>query len=386
MAPSALAAEPRNELTIVPAVGGTSDIGFGGGYLMSLARVVEGYEPYVFRVENAGSITFKSGHGDFEVPYANDYVVIEFPHVIKGRFGVRFVADFSREQNLTYYGLGNASEIPAGTNPIAERYEYGWTHPRLDFQGRYHASEQVLLTWGLWASYNWMTIRPGSVLYDDMYHGSPEVRRYLHPSERHGVATTFYGVGFDSRDHEVSAHSGQYHILRVELSPGGWDGFPYRFARVNLALRGYVPLERRVTLAVRIIADGLFGDPPFYELSHYDDTYAIGGVKGVRGVPAERYYGKAKLFGNLELRTELFRFHAFSKDNVLGLTGFFDAGRLWLDYKKNPAFDGHGLGLKYGIGGGPRWHAGDSFVLRADAAWSPDAHPVGLYLVAGQLF
>jgi hypothetical protein len=52
-----------------------------------------------------------------------------------------------------------------------------------------------------------------------------------------------------------------------------------------------------VTLALRVVGDLLFADVPFYELSRAVDTYATGGSNGVRGVPAQRYYGKVKVFG-----------------------------------------------------------------------------------------
>jgi hypothetical protein len=105
-----------------------------------------------------------------------------------------------------------------------------------------------------------------------------------------------------------------------------------------------------------------------------------------RGVPAGRYYGKVKVLGNVELRTEIVSFHLFGKSMIFGVTAFFDAGRVWADTSPHPELDGRGVGLKYGIGGGLRLQSESSFVLRADLAWSPDATPVGGYFTVGQLF
>jgi outer membrane translocation and assembly module TamA len=152
-------------------------------------------------------------------------------------------------------------------------------------------------------------------------------------------------------------------------------------------LRGYLPLfSPRVTLAARVVGDVLFGDVPFYELSRAVDTYALGGSNGVRGVPAQRYYGKVKVFGNVELRTRLFDFRLFGKPMTLGAAGFFDGGRVWADTSPHPELDGTKLGLKYGVGGGLRLMSGTAFVLRGDIAWSPDATPIGGYVVAGESF
>jgi hypothetical protein len=38
------------------------------------------------------------------------------------------------------------------------------------------------------------------------------------------------------------------------------------------------------------------------------------------------------------------------------------------------------------VGGGLRLQKDQTFVLRADLAWSPDAHPLGGYFLAGHLF
>jgi hemolysin activation/secretion protein len=135
-----------------------------------------------------------------------------------------------------------------------------------------------------------------------------------------------------------------------------------------------------------MVADLQFGDPPFYELARYEDTFALGGVNGVRGVPAQRYYGKVKLFGNVEARSELVDFDLLKGHYVLGAALFFDGGRLWSSLHPNEALDGSGVGLKYGVGAGLRIRKGKAFVVRADLAWSPDARPLGGYFTAGHSF
>ncbi len=384
--PAAARSGKDHELIVVPVVGGSSDVGFGGGYVASYAQMANDREPFLYRLENAGSVTFKPAGDHLEVPYTDDYLLLELPHVIPKRFRIDTRISFTREENLKYYGLGNAARAPAGTSPTLPRYEYGRTHPTLRVDARYRVVPTVRLEWGLSYTQNWLRVPQDGLLAEDMRNGPAYVRRLLHTDEPHAVVQASYGVSYDSRDDQISTHRGQFHGVRLTLAPGGTGMFPYEYGNANLTLRGYVPLASKVFLATRVVADALFGKVPFYELARFDDTYAIGGGNGVRGVPAQAYYGKIKLLGNLELRSELVRFHAFSKGNVLGITGFFDTGRVWLDYRPAPTLDGTGLGLKYGVGGGVRWASGESFVLRGDIAWSPDARPVGLYLAAGQLF
>ncbi|MBN2803809.1 MAG: hypothetical protein JXR91_12010 [Deltaproteobacteria bacterium] len=144
-----------------------------------------------------------------------------------------------------------------------------------------------------------------------------------------------------------------------------------------------------MTAALHFSGDMMFGNVPFYELSKVtglEVVNAVGGEKGVRGVPAQRYAGKIKLFGNFELRALFYRFNIKSERFGLGWTLFFDAGRVCADWKKDSNLDGNGAGIKIGAGGGPRILWGDVVVIRADVAYSKDASPVGFYVEATRAF
>src|SRR5580658_1278064 len=240
-------------------------------------------------------------------------------------------------------------------------------------------------------SQSWLQIGPQSKLESDLQTGSPEVKHLLGSVSPAGVAMALGGLQWDTRDNEVSTHSGSYDTLGLKVSPGGLALLPYRYAEATANARVFLPIVGpRVVLAARLVGDVMVGQPPFYELSRFDDTYAIGGQNGVRGVPAERYYGKVKVIGNVEVRTDIAAFHTFGKRMLFGIVGFADGGRVWADTSPHPELDGTGIGLKYGVGGGLRLQSGSSFVLRADVAWSPDAYalgsPVGGYFAAGQMF
>lgn len=374
------------EFTLVPFVGGNSDVGWGGGYVTSIAGVEQGYDPYVYRVESAGTITFQPEGDSVRVPYIDDYLLLMFPHVIKDRLRIEARLSYTREATLKYYGIGNASTIPEGSDPTSDYFEYLRVHPNLTLTSelRYGAA---LLNWGFSYTHNSFEIPDEGKLAEDLASAPERVRALLRGSDSHASVAYKLGVGFDTRSNEVSPQTGMYHTARVDFSPGSIAGDVGRWARINGSLRFYAPLlPRRIVLALRLLGDFLVGDSPFYELARFDDTYAIGGVKGVRGVPAQRYHGKIKTFGNLELRNELFEFDLFGEARRLGVTVFADGGRTWADYRVDPELDGSGLGLKYGLGGGLRLSSGKSFVLRLDVAWSPDAEPVSAYLMSGHQF
>ncbi len=380
-------ARAKNDFTIVPVAGGTTDIGVGGGFFAGLTRNKKGVDPYIWNIEAAGFVTFLPKDGGISVPYTDVYSKLTITRFLDAPLQLEVRPSFTDELALYYYGLGNAS--PGGPPPgrSTDYFEYARLHPEVLADLRFKMFGDVAGRVGLRYAATWFDIPADSKLGDDIRNGSPEVKKLIGPTRTEGAALFRYGAQFDNRDNPVSPHSGTFDEVAINFSPGGTADLPFRYGEASANLRAYLPLiPRRLTFAARVVGDVLFGDVPLYELSRAVDTYAIGGSNGVRGVPAQRYYGKVKLFGNVEVRAKLFDFHAFGKAFALGGAVFFDAGRVWADTAPHPELDGTGIGLKYGTGGGLRLMSGAAFVLRADIAWSPDATSVGGYVVAGECF
>ena len=377
----------HDELTVVPVVGGSSDIGVGGGFFAGLTRNKQGYDPFVWHIEAAGFLSGAVDASGVRFPYADLYSKLTVTRFLGGPLQLEVRPSITDELALYYYGLGNASSATPPSGRTNGYFEYARAHPELLTDLRFKIVDHVAGKVGLRYIETWYQIPSDSKLAADLESGSPEVKKLLGPTGAQGDALFRYGLEVDTRDNQVSPHSGTFDEASFNLSPGGTRDLPFRYGEASLNLRGYVPLgSPRFTLALRAIGQVLFGDVPFYELSRAVDTFAIGGSNGVRGVPAQRYYGKVKAFGNVELRGKLVDFHLFGKPFSLGGATFFDAGRVWADTSPHPELDGRSFGLKYGIGAGLRLYSGTAFVLRGDLAWSPDAMPIGGYLVAGESF
>jgi hypothetical protein len=376
----------RLEMAGVPLVGGDTDIGFGGGGLGSIARIDPAYSPYRWKLEGALFVTFKApSGGGFTAPYQDGFVILTVTGLCGGPCRLEVRPSFTRETNLRYLGLGNASPTPPREIPARDFYTR--THPAVVARGRYALAPHLFLTAGVLYTYSWIDFSPVSILAGDLRAGSPEVRSLLEVDRRAGLNVLEAGLQLDTRDDEIAPERGVWNQLKVRVSPWGWGFSPYRYTQLNLNVRGYVPaLPERLVMAARLVGDLQLGGPPFYELARYDEASAIGGANGVRGVPGDRYYGKRKVFGNLEARLALWKFTAWGSPYRFGVTGFFDGGRVWADLESQPELDGTGFGLKYGVGGGLRLQKGQTFLLRADIAWSPDARPIGGYFLAGQMF
>jgi outer membrane protein assembly factor BamA len=378
----------RVEFGMVPLVGGSTDVGIGFGQLSKLAGLGPGYAPYRWAIESAAFISFKTEptRGDaLVVPNQDYYVQWTAPHLLNERLRVEARLSFTRETTQRFFGLGNASTAPAIDLP--GRDFYGRTHPMVWARARYRLWDRLHAGAGSYYTQNWLSVPPQSTLAQQMATGDSLVRTLLGAATPHGVLLLEALALYDSRDSEIAPGSGQFHQIKLRVSPAIAGDVPYSYQQLNLTSRFFkTVIPARLGLAARIVADLQFGHPPFYELARYDDTYALGGSSGVRGVPAQRYYGKVKVFTNCEVRTPLFQFRILEKQLMLGTALFFDAGRAWTDLHSHPELDGRGWGIKYGVGGGLRLQEGKTFVVRADLAWSPDARPVGGYVDAGQMF
>ena len=362
----------ETETGLLPLVGGDTDNGFGAGAIGSVASFDGTTLPYRWQLQFA---TFDAAKNDPTNPsYEDAFVNLILPKLLDGRLRLEIRPSFTRETALRFYGFGNAITVPQSSGVMR------------DFYTRLHPQLQVMTRWQL--GEGWSVLAGSQYLYNRVSYAADSTLAMQIPSVApHSVLRAQTGLAYDTRDNEVSPRSGTYDTFELRISPKMGSAFPYAYEQYDLALRAYIPLSDRNVLAARVVGDELVGGVPFYELSRYDDTSAIGGSNGVRGVPAYTFYGKVKLFGNLELRTHVTRFSVWGRKMQLGVATCFDAGRLWgARDESRPDLDGTGLGLHWGAGGGIRLQQGRAFLVRGDVAWSPDARPVGGYLLADHIF
>ena len=225
----------------------------------------------------------------------------------------------------------------------------------------------------------WSVLAGGQYLYNQVsYDASSTLAMDIPSVAPHSVLRAQTGLAYDTRDNEVSPRSGTYDTFEFRESPQIGSAFPYAYQQYDLALRAFVPLSDGNVLAMRVVGDVMVGDVPFYELSRYDDTSAIGGSNGVRGVPAYTFYGKVKLFGNLELRTHVTNFNVWlaTCSSASRRSSTQAACGRALDQSR-PDLDGTGVGLHWGAGGGLRLQQGRAFLVRADVGVVAGCAPGG---------
>lgn len=188
-----------------------------------------------------------------------------------------------------------------------------------------------------------------------------------------GHAGVEVGLTLDTRDRAVAPSHGVLLRARGRLVPPIWS-VAETFGRVGGDGAAYVTatgLPGRPTLAVRVGAERVLGDFPFFEAAF------LGGATTVRGFREFRFAGDAALYGNVELRLRV----ASVRWIVPGDFGVFalgDAGRVFLAGEASEQW--------HKSAGGGIWFAPISRGNTVSLAAAASAERFGLYLQSGFMF
>ena len=144
------------------------------------------------------------------------------------------------------------------------------------------------------------------------------------------------GLTYDTRDYEPDPSSG---VMAQALLEGTarWLGASSDFGHLTAKFQGYrrlVPDLTRLVLAVNAVYSAHFGVVPFYALPslaapNEEGKEGLGGWTTLRGYYANRFVGKVKMHGSLELRWSPFDFTVWNQHFKPTLVPFVDAGRVF---------------------------------------------------------
>jgi hypothetical protein len=384
---------PRYEPAGFPIIGGNSDIGFQFGAVGTLTRFEEGVRPYRWNMDLLLTASIKSGTEGTELAQQSYLWQWDLPGMLGGKVRLIPLIYYQRTVNQGYFGLGNAS---SGADPRAAQgrnYQFIDNEVRVRQMARIAVGGPFQLVLATTLRGESPTAYDGTQLARDAASKDPDAKIY--GLRRLGLVMPAVGMIYDTRDFEVYPHRGAFHQVGVKYAQGMPLDADVQYAAFSTNFAWYVPIGNDFVFATRLATDFQFGHVPFYDLYSGGPfaTYDMpGGPSGIRGVPSGRYLGRVKFVGNAELRTLLVDFRLIGTKFRLGGDAFFDTGRVFYDYTFNSRFDGEGLGLKFGTGGGLYLLWGQAALFRVEVAYSPDqvaanpGFPVGIYVEDGVMF
>ena len=250
---------------------------------------------------------------------------------------------------LDFYGLGH-DRLLGG-----DSLEYQLKVLGLRLGSRYRLAKT---DWWLGANYQFFVV-------DASFGQALDLPQFLHldlKPQRSRLSGPGFSVVYDSRDSIFTPDRGLY--SETSLSTG-WEalGGTADYQEIDHVTLGYLPLVSTLTLGLRVDLKRSFGDTPFYSEPSIS----------MRGVPAQRYQGKAVAQSEAEIRWQFWRRFsvlffgggggAWADGGRLRRSRSVYAGGIGFRYELARKFGLHyGLDLAYGPDGG-------TFYFQVGSAW-----------------
>jgi outer membrane protein assembly factor BamA len=176
------------------------------------------------------------------------------------------------------------------------------------------------------------------------------------------------GLLFDTRDDEVATNKGVLLQLTHAVASANVAG-DVSYSRTTASAAGYVPLRENVTVAGRLVAQGMTGTPrlgSYYLVETADRPYdGLGGSMSQRALFENRYLGAQKIFLNTDIRYHVLNLPRTARGTLLV---FCDMGRVF----QNQSLQLTTAGLKVGGGGGVFLQVGRAGIVGVTAGYGPN--------------
>jgi hypothetical protein len=376
----------------VPAVAYNSDDGLGGGVLGSIYRYREGVQPYKWSSTLLLYVTTKGVH-----THRVDFDLLEVGGAPL-RLSTR--TEFAVTRSSNYCGLDPSQfcdpddalkaadaqglEGEAREDFLLRYHKVRMLNPNGFLSARYaldpmpHKLELMASWWGgyyLDGDLSEVGPFPGS-LYDQTW-----------PHEPGFLSALQAGVMLDNRDNEPAPTEGYWIEGSVRGASPFW-GSNWSYFGYNLTLRGYQPFTRnhRLVGTARVVADGILGEVPYFELTRAGGSqiyWFFGGQRAGRGVRTQGITGKVRFMAQPELRWTWLSKKAFNKVNIDLTAIFFSDIGLWAtDWA---TMDQRELAVTEGVG--MRWAFNKNFIIRTDVGFSAlEGYAPGIYIDVGNLW
>ncbi len=155
-----------------------------------------------------------------------------------------------------------------------------------------------------------------------------------------GLIANYIGNG---RDNNVLPSSGYYINIKLQAYAGA-NSSSKSFGQLIPEFTFYQKLDSAaiVVLSDRIGGGISVGNPAFYQ------SLFLGGQGNLLGYLQNRFAGQQMIFNNLQARVRLANIAGYILPGQLGLSGFYDAGRVWVkDDNSNKWHQGVGGGIYF---------------------------------------
>ncbi len=352
---------------LLPIASYNSDDGLAGGAIVQ-AQWLGRMAPY--NASLGAQVLFTTGG------VQSHFLRLDVPHLFDTSLRMWLGAEYHRELNAPYYGLGNTSSSNLADHPgVSGEHPFSYVrrYPKMSIAFSLPFSDSGVRL-SVFARY--------LNLHVEAYDGSLLALEQPPGSEGGQELQFGFGVLLDRRKGEAMPNGG--YLLEAALR-GSQKGMVSNYSYLGGTARalGFLPIGSRIVLASRVEADALTPGTPLFELSRFggvDPIDGVGGERTVRGLPKARFIGRVKALGTLETRVRVGDARLFDRRVTFGMVAFIDTGRVWqLDGNDGRFFNFHS-----GAGGGLRAYHRE-FLIRLDVGTSSE-RAFNFYITFGSFF
>lgn len=240
---------------------------------------------------------------------------------------------------INFYGRGNESEFNKTGNFV---FYYRTRFSIYDFNPQ--------LRWRALGNKNSVSIGPSLQYY--MFDKDDNAGRFINNTSQIGsydsltIDKSKLHIGaavdyiYDNRNNKIIPQWGSY--VRVRMAGyGGTGHYAKSYGQLSPEIALYKNLNAKASI---ILAERFGGTVTVGKTAFYQSAF-LGGQENLLGYRQYRFSGQHSFYNNLELRIKLADVANYILPGQLGITGFWDAGRVWEQ-------DDHSNKWHQGVGGG----------------------------------
>lgn len=292
------------------------------GFLLGLGfkyTGVDGFRKLPYSTSQSLMLTHAFASDAFRIQYTGEWIDAI------GKADLVLKTDLQGPANrINFFGLGNETALDKSGNYhrfYRARYDLYNFSPSL----RWHTSAGSDFSAGPAIQH----YRYNSEDNADRFIGSAQARQFAYDSLTLGNTKTHVGLALNftsnRRDNNILPKSGYFFNVDVAGFKGINDA-ANSYAQIRPEFTYYQKLNSRGTIVLsdRIGGGVTLGKPEFYQ------SLYLGGQGNLLGYLKYRFAGQQMVFNNLQARMKLFDVASYILPGQFGITGFYDAGRVWV--------------------------------------------------------
>jgi hypothetical protein len=300
--------------------------------------VTHGFRKYPFATRHVISAEYAPATGAWDNDYRGEFVDV------LGRNDIVVNADLRLPRYSNFFGFGNETLNLAARdmNEVSRRY-YQVRSKDIRTNVLLRSSIGEVGRFFIGPSYNFIEIEQqhDQVRFIDNFIHNTEYPGLDFKGFHYGGATINFTL--DTRNNPNFTSTGIFYYINADILRG-LSQQTNDLSRISTAFSLYLtfPFQLPLTLANRTGGATVFGDFDFFH------GPSLGETTNLRGFRKNRFIGRSNFFNNTELRVTLFNLRRFILPGPVGILGFYDVGRVWVDKEISEKWHrGYGAGLWY---------------------------------------